>query len=147
MGLYLCVFRDDEELEGVDVGAYADFEAFRDYVPQTLEGGKRGHRFPVLMLHPDSDGEWSVAECRKLEGELGEIAQELRARPPVPFSAAWQPESAREAGLVLRSAHESSIDVDGEPLVDRLIALARTATRFGVPIPFQWRACCGRPVS
>ena len=30
MGLYLCVFRDDEELLGVDVGSYDDFERFRD---------------------------------------------------------------------------------------------------------------------
>ena len=70
MGLYLCVFDGDEELEGVDVGSYADFDFFRGAVAEILEGGNAGTRYPTLMLHSDCDGEWSVEECIDLEKEL-----------------------------------------------------------------------------
>lgn len=39
MGLYLCVFDDDIELEGVEVGVYEDFNFFRDAVTATVEHG------------------------------------------------------------------------------------------------------------
>ena len=39
MGLYLCVFDEDEELEGVEVGSYSDFEFFRSSVTELLEQG------------------------------------------------------------------------------------------------------------
>ena len=32
MGLYLCIFDEDEEVDGVEVGLYSDFNALRDYV-------------------------------------------------------------------------------------------------------------------
>src|SRR5206468_1590548 len=58
MSLYLCIFRGDEEIEGVEVGSYADFGRFRDTVAEKLEDGRQGSRFPLLQLHPDSEGEW-----------------------------------------------------------------------------------------
>ena len=66
MGLYLCIFAsdlDDEEIDGVEVGAYDDFDLLRTTVAQQLEAGHWGSRFPVLMSHPDSDGEWSPKEA------------------------------------------------------------------------------------
>ena len=38
MGLYLCVFDNDDELEGVEVGSYSDFDFFRSTVTELLEG-------------------------------------------------------------------------------------------------------------
>ena len=70
MGLYLTIFAGDEELDGVEVGAYADFSAFRDAVVSNLEAGNAGDRFPTLILHSDCDGEWSPDEAAKLEIEL-----------------------------------------------------------------------------
>jgi hypothetical protein len=56
MGLYLCVFQGDEELDGVDVGSYGDFNHFRSVVAG-LEDGPPGSKYPTLILHPDSDGD------------------------------------------------------------------------------------------
>lgn len=138
MGLYLCVFDGDEELEGVEVGSYADFGDFRDSIAQQLEGGRRGSRFPVLMLHSDCEGSWAPDEAARLEGELRTIAAEMRERPSVPFRpGSWQAELTRQLGLKLRTLLDSYIDVDGEPLVERLIELAEIAQREGKPILFQ----------
>jgi len=51
MGLYLCVFDGEEELDGVEVGFYADFGTFRNAVVRHLENGKAGSRFPTLIHH------------------------------------------------------------------------------------------------
>jgi hypothetical protein len=50
MGLYLCVFDEGEDIAGVDVGSYADFNAFRNYVVTKLEGGRVGTNFPTLII-------------------------------------------------------------------------------------------------
>lgn len=42
MGLYLCIFEDEDEIDGVEVGGYADFGALREYVTRELEGGRLG---------------------------------------------------------------------------------------------------------
>lgn len=137
MGLYLCVFEGDEELEGVEVGLYADFNALRDYVTRELEAGKLGSRFPTLIVHSDCDGEWSASECEKLRDELAVIAMELKARPAVGFTSEWQRTVAKSVGLVPRNAFESFIDVDGEFLIERLQGLAEFAYRYQSPILFQ----------
>ena len=138
MGLYLCVFDGDEELEGVEVGSYADFGDFRDAIAQQLEGGRPGSRFPVLMLHSDCEGSWGAEEAGRLESELRTIAAELRERPSVPFPpGSWRAEVARQLGLKVRTLLDSYIDVDGEPLVERLIELTKIAVRAGKPILFQ----------
>ncbi len=46
MGLYLCVFDEDEELDGIDVGSYADYNIFRNAVVEMLEDGKPGSKYP-----------------------------------------------------------------------------------------------------
>jgi len=58
MGLYLCIFDGEEDVNGVEIGSYADYNALRDYVVRELELGKAGTRFPTFVLHSDCDGEW-----------------------------------------------------------------------------------------
>lgn len=137
MGLYLCIFDCDDDLDGVDVGPYADFNALRDYVVRELEGGQAGSRFPTFILHSDSDGEWSVADCEKLQNELGEIAKALKGRPATSFVSDWQKSAAKSLGLLPQNAFESFIDVDGEFLIERLQSLAGGALKRGLPILFQ----------
>lgn len=137
MGLYLCIFDGDEEIDGVEVGLYSDFNTLRDYVARELEGGNRGARFPTLMLHSDCDGQWSLADCEKLVPELRDIIAEMRARPLVEFASDWQKHVARSVCLAPRSAFESFIDVDGQFLLERMLRLASVALERGLPILFQ----------
>jgi hypothetical protein len=137
MGLYLCIFDEEEEVDGVEVGLYSDFTALRDYVSRELEDGSRGARFPTLMLHSDCDGEWSVADCEKLIPELRTIIAQMQGRPPVEFASDWQKHVARSVGLAPRSAFEAFIDVDGQFVLDRMLHLASLALERGLPILFQ----------
>lgn len=138
MGLYLAVFDGDEELSGVEVGSYADFGAFRDAVAQHLEGGQVGSRFPTLMLHSDCEGSWSPQEAVRLHDELAEITEAFRQIPAISFQEdRWQAEVAKLFGLRPKNLYESFIDVDGEPLIERLLALARFSAEHGKEILFQ----------
>lgn len=100
MGLYLCIFDGDEDIDGLEVGSYADYNALRDYVVRELEEGKAGSRFPAFVMHSDSDGEWSVEECSNLRDELSAIVGAMKTRPPVEFFSEWQRAVARSVGLV-----------------------------------------------
>jgi|ERR1051326_1234157 hypothetical protein len=137
MGLYLCIFDGDEEVDGVEVGAYADYNALRDYVVRELEAGRAGSRFPTFVLHSDCDGEWSVSECQRLKNELAEISAALKQRPAVAFFSDWQRTVAKSIGLAAQNAFESFIDVDGEFLLERLQNLAKKAVERRLPILFQ----------
>lgn len=138
MGLYLAVFDGEEELEGVEVGSYADFGAFRDAVVERLEGGAAGSRFPTLILHSDCDGGWSTEESARLQVELEEIADEFRRLPPLELEAgSWQSEVAKSFGIRPANLYDSFFDVDGEPLIDRLLGLIGVARRHGRDILFQ----------
>jgi hypothetical protein len=137
MSLYLAIFEDDDELEGLQVGAYADFGQFRAAVTAHLEGGKPGARFPTLILHSDCDGEWTPAEAARLHRELREIAAQFRTLPPVPLDASWKRRVAAEFGLRLNSLYDCFFDADGEPLLERLIALSKLAQTRNLPILFQ----------
>ncbi len=137
MGLYLCVFDGEEELDGVEVGNYADFNALRDYVVRELEGGVAGSKFPVLIMHSDSNGEWSVQDASRLIVELTEIAASLKVRQPVAFSSEWKARVAKSIGLHPENAFESFFDIDGEFLIERLIGLADVAIKANAPVVFQ----------
>lgn len=137
MGLYLCIFDGDEDVDGVEVGAYADYNALRDYVVRELEGGRAGSRFPTFVVHSDCDGEWSVTECQRLQGELAEIGAALKRRPAIDFASEWQNGVAKSIGLKPQSALECFIDVDGEFLLDRLQSLVKNAIVRRLPILFQ----------
>jgi hypothetical protein len=137
MGLYLCMFDGEEDVDGVEVGAYADYNALRDYVVSELEAGRAGSRFPTFVLHSDCDGEWSVAECQTVHSEFAEIAGALKQRPAVAFNSDWQKIVAKSIGLDPQNAFESFIDVDGEFLLERLQSLAKNAVERRLPILFQ----------
>ncbi|AEF99542.1 Imm70 family immunity protein [Methylomonas methanica] len=137
MGLYLCVFDGDEEVDGVEVGPYADFNELRNYIIHELELGQAGIKFPTFINHSDSDGEWSVADCVKLNAELSEIVLMMKTKPPVPFVSEWQSSIAKSTGLVPKTAYESFIDVDGELVLKRIGHLVDVALQYGLPILFQ----------
>jgi hypothetical protein len=138
VGLYLCVFSSDEfdnELDGIDVGSYDDFHDLRQAVCDQLEDGHWAKRFPTLMNHPDSDGEWSPGEAVVLIEELLAIQREFRRLPPAPTSG-WRAEAIKRNG-VAKSLDDCFVDVDSEPLTDRLANLARLAVAKQRPILFQ----------
>ena len=137
MGLYLCVFDRDEELDGVEVGSYEDYGRFTDCVTRELEGGKHGSKFPVLIMHSNCDGEWSPRDAAVLEQELTRISVEFRRRPPVPITGDWQMRVVEEEGLSLDNLYDCFFDVDGTPLLERMIDLARLSVQRRLPILFQ----------
>lgn len=138
MGLYLCVFDEaGEEIDGVEVGSYADWGAFIEAVVG-LEGSRRGCRFPLLTLQPDSDGAWSSLEAAELVRNLDEIGAAFRSMAPVPpRPETWQGTVAKGLGLRFETLHDCFIDVDGESLIHRLQALAEVAFRIRRPVLFQ----------
>lgn len=137
MGLYLAVFDEGEELDGVEVGSYDDFAFFRDAVISNVEGGTAGSRCPTLVLHSDCDGEWSPDEAALLETELEEIASEFASLPPVSLGEGWKPDVAKKFGIRPASLVDCFFDVDGEPLLERLIGLAKLSQERNLPILFQ----------
>jgi hypothetical protein len=138
MGLYLCVFNDaGDELEGVEVGAYADFNFFRDAVVATVEQGNCGSVCPTLNTHSDSDGEWTSREAGDLLAELDKAAEVMRQYPPVEFNAEWKKQVAKTFGISPENLEECFFDIDGEPLIERLRQLARVSISSGQPILFQ----------
>lgn len=137
MGLYLCVFDGDQEVEGVEVGPYADFNFFRTTVVAAVENGQLGSRCPTLTTHPDSDGEWSHAEASQLLGELDLIEEQLSEKPPIELDSPWKKRVAKAAGFTPKNLLDCFFDVDGEPLVRRLRGLAEKSAQKRLPILFQ----------
>ena len=138
MGLYLAVFDGDQEIEGVEVGSYGDFGVFRDAVAEQLERGAAGWRFPTLMLHSDCDGSWSPEEAGHLETELEQIADEFQRLPPIELKpGSWQSDVAKSLGIRPKNLYDSFFDVDGEPLIERLVGLIRLSREHGQEILFQ----------
>ncbi|USX11289.1 immunity 70 family protein [Oxalobacteraceae bacterium OTU3CAMAD1] len=137
MGLYLCVFDEENELEGVDVGLYADFNFFRDAVASTVEKGNIGSVCKVLNTHSDCDGEWTSEEARQLLKELKQVKETLQQYPPIEPNSEWKKEVSRTFGIDPKTLLECFFDIDGEPLVDRLEQLAQISISSGKPILFQ----------
>jgi len=137
MSLYLCVFKDDKEIEGVEVGLYSDFNFFREAVIAAVEQGQVGSVCPVLVNHSDGDGEWSVAEAAALLSELKVIEKAFDQQPPVEFNSPWKKEVAKTFGIKTKSLSDCFFDVDGEPLIVRLRDLANASIESQSPIFFQ----------
>lgn len=139
MGLYLCIFEDDHhdnELDGVEVGTYTYFGDAREIISQRLEQGTRGSRFPTLMNHVDSDGVWTPSQCTVLVRELTTIREEMERLPPEALPDSIQ-ELLSEYSRIPNSLADCFIDVDGTPLLDRLITMATAAADAGLDIWFQ----------
>jgi hypothetical protein len=137
MGLYLTIFDEDDELDGVEIGAYADFGTFRDSVVANVENGIAGSRCPTLVLHSDCDGQWTPGEAARLEEELEVVAKRFKQLPPVPLDSDWKKHVAKVFGIAPQTLYECFFDVDGEPLLERLIGLARLSQERNLPILFQ----------
>jgi hypothetical protein len=137
MGLYLCAFDDDEEVDGVEIGSYEDFNVFRNAVLAAVENGKHGSRCPVLQNHHDSDGEWTPEEAARLIEELDLVKKEFSGKPPVEFNSEWKKKVAASLGLTPKNLLECFFDVDGEPLVTRIRRLAEKSVERDIPILFQ----------
>ncbi|HYS79273.1 MAG TPA: hypothetical protein VEM76_01115 [Anaeromyxobacteraceae bacterium] len=136
MGLYLCVFREDEELVGVDVGSYDDFERFRDAA--RARDRRLFRRYGALRVNMSPTTHWSPREAARLAGELVHLREALRQAPAQPFpSGSWQAARAAELGLAPTSLAECFFDFDGGPLFDRLLELCRVAVEAREPILFQ----------
>ena len=136
MGLYLCVFREDEELLGVDVGSYDDFERFRDAA--RARDRRMFRRYGALRVNMSPTTHWSPREAARLAGELVHLREALRQAPAQPFpSGSWQAARAAELGLAPTSLAECFFDFDGGPLFDRLLELCRVAVEAREPILFQ----------
>jgi hypothetical protein len=139
MGLYLAVFGgdSDDEIDGLEVGGYDDFHSFRTAIHARLEPGGWGSRYPILMNHEDASGIWAPEDAARLEGELLEIRDAFRRLPAAAAPDGWQRDVAASLRLEPVTLHESFYDIDGRPLLDRLIELAQLAQRVRQPIWFQ----------
>lgn len=113
MGLYLAIFDDGVDIDGIEIGPYEDFGHFRDFIKHTFEGGIEGASYPTLMLHSDCDGCWTSQECAALLGELEKLEGGMKAVPPPGFPSEWQRDLARRNGLPANSAFDCFVDVDG----------------------------------
>ena len=103
---------------------------------RNLERGQAGSRFPTLILNSDCDGQCSVKAAAALETELQTITKEFLNLPPIPLDG-WKNEIANTFGLDPKNLGDSFFDVDGEPLLERLLGLARLAQKRRLPILFQ----------
>ena len=138
MSLYLCVFdASGEEVEGIDVGSYADFNFFRDAVAAAVENGEFGSVCPILNTHSDCDGEWTVVEAAGLLLELDRIEREFSRYSAVDFNSDWKREISKNRGRQPETLLDCFFDIDGEPLVGRLRELASASISVGCPILFQ----------
>lgn len=137
MGLYLAVFDGEGEVDGVEVGSYDDFGVFRDAVVVKLEDGQAGSKFPTLVLHSDCDGQWSPREAAALERELVEIDFRFRRLPPTPLNSDWKREAAKMFNIEPKCLSDCFFDVDGEPLLERLVGLTTLSQAKNLPILFQ----------
>jgi hypothetical protein len=137
MGLYLAIFDGENELDGVEVGAYADFGTLRNTVVKELESGDAGARFPTLILHSDCDGQWTPLEAVALGEELQTISTLFRKLPPIVLKSAWQIQTAKTFCLSIESLYDCFFDVDGESLLARLASLAELSHTKKLPILFQ----------
>ncbi len=137
MGLYLTVFDGDDELDGVEVGTYSDYDVFIQAVIENVENGSKGSVCPILTLHHDSDGEWSSQESQGLRSELLKVRDVLVSMPPISHESPWVSQTMGECDLKPSNAYESFIDVNGEFLIDRLIDLTDLSIGKGLPILFQ----------
>jgi len=137
MGLYLCVFDGDEELDGVEIGSYADFNFLRKAITAVVEDGHFGTRCPVFVTHSDSDGEWPPEQASKLLTELDCVEKKFANAPPAEFNSEWKKGVAKTYGIKPRCLLDCFFDIDGEPLIKRLKGLAELSVQRGVPILFQ----------
>jgi hypothetical protein len=137
MSLYLAIYRDEDEIDSVEVGKYSDFNNFREVIANELENKRYGSVYPTLQNHIDSDGEWSVEQSAELRLELLDIKSRLKDKPICQISEKWKLETVKSNGIILENLDDCFFDVDGELLTSRLILLCEKSINEQLPIIFQ----------
>ena len=140
MSLYIAVFSNDEsddEVDGVDVGSLEDYNAFRALITAEFRDGEGKRGLPLLLESADNQPGWRAEDVPALLDEIEVVRQAFMSRPAHDFGdGAWQARVLARLGVRPRSLNESVVDVDGEPLLDRLAALARAAIGLQRPVEF-----------
>src|SRR5688572_22214007 len=130
MGLYFCIFTEDQEdqddeLGACDIGHYSNFGYFRD----TIARHTNAAGFPVLMTHSDCEGEWTVEQLPSLIRELETIAARFRTLPPEEPQGAFEHTAEYRAGAAsAASLYDCFHDVNGENLFEPLLGYADKAS-------------------
>jgi len=119
------------------VVSYDDFYTLRTTVCERLKRGTWGSRYPTLMGHSDSHGVWSPEDAERLTAELVDVRNAFASLSSMGVIGEWQAEAAKNLRLIRANLADCFVDVDGEPLLDRLIALARTSVAGSRPIWFE----------
>lgn len=135
--MYLTVFDGELELNGVETGSYSDLDRLKTYILKNVENGKFGSKCPTFMNHEDSDGLWTHKESKRLVKELQKISKVFQKLPPFEYDESWQTEVIKSQNIDIRSLKDCFFDVDGQPLFDRLIELAKLSCEKKLPILFQ----------
>jgi hypothetical protein len=131
MSLYLTIFDESGERLGWVLGHYSDFGYFRDKVAEVVDPAT----FPTLMNHSDCDGAWEPGDARTLRRELVALAVLFKQLPPEEPIDAF--EHAAERRRNASSLYDCFHNVDGDNLLEALVALCDEAVRSGKPILFQ----------
>lgn len=131
MSLYLCIFDEDEEVDGWVFGHYSDFGRFRDVIAESVDAS----RFPILMQHSDCDGEWTPSDARRLKRELSEIGAAFQELPAVQHEDSF--EHTKEYWTTASSLYDCFHNADGENLFEALKELCTTAIERDQSILFQ----------
>jgi len=138
MGLYLCIFNNEEdEIDGLEIGRYEYFGLFRDSVTKHLENENWGSIYPILVTHSDCDGVWTPEECRDLLIELEEIKESFMKLPPDNDIINYKKEIFNLFGIKKENLYDCFVDTDGENIIDRLQVLCKKAIEHDLDIMFQ----------
>jgi hypothetical protein len=131
MSLYLAIFDGTREVVGWVLGHYSDFGVFRDTVARTAGASK----YPTLMSHSDSDGEWSVTELNALRIELNDLAREFRRHPPEDLVGGFEHSIEQRASAT--NLYECFHNVEGINIFEALIGLCTEGEQRCLPVLFQ----------
>jgi hypothetical protein len=136
MSLYLCVMdtRSEYEHDGVEVGPYSYFGEVRNLL--RVELSRVGLKAPLFLDHIDSFGEWPPGLLEALQLELTAIESTIGSRPSRMISdSAWY--VSWYAGSRPNTLREAVVDIEGDPLIPRLLLLVEVAKKHRLPILFQ----------
>ncbi|MGF6907223.1 Imm70 family immunity protein [Fusobacterium sp. PH5-44] len=138
MGLYLCIFdNNEEEIEGMEIGRYEYFGMFRDRVATYIENDEWGSICTTLMSHSDCDGIWTPEDCKHLLKELELIKNKFKQLPIDKEVKTYKLAILFNHDVTPKNLYECFVDTDGENLIERLEDLCKISIESGLDIEFQ----------
>lgn len=138
MGLYLAIFKNEEEINGLEVGTYEYFGIFRDCIFELIENNTNwGSICPTIMNHSDCDGKWEPKKSIELISELKKIKEIFQKQTPNKKIIAQKIDLIDLYQIKPQNLYDCFIDVDGENLIDRLSDLCKEAIDNDLDIVFQ----------